>query len=359
MAATSPNGKSRKRWIVPVAAVALVAVVAAYVAAHSGKREIVLSGVVDANEVVVTPPVQARIDSLWVEEGSEVRAGDPVATLDRSELAAQAAAAGATAASVRAQLEQASASARETAGETAGQVAAAEARVASTRAEVARQQAELQRQRQDMERTRALVGAGAVAQADLDRAVTALRVQEQVVVAAREAQRAAEADARRMQAGTLATAAARGGVAATGARLRSAQADSAAAGARLGYAELRAPVSGFVQVLVARRGELVGPGAPVAVIVDADHPWVRVAAPESDAGAVAVGDSLEVRLASGQSMRGRVISKSVEGEFATQHDVSAQKRDVRAVAFRVAIANPRRAIVPGMTAFVVLPTERP
>ena len=44
--------------------------------------------------------------------------------------------------------------------------------------------------------------------------------------------------------------------------------------------------------------------------------------------------------------------------LATQHDVSASKRDIRAVAFRVAIANPRHAIVPGTTASVVLPTVR-
>ena len=48
----------------------------------------------------------------------------------------------------------------------------------------------------------------------------------------------------------------------------------------------------------------------------------------------------------------------MEGEFATQRDVSASKRDIRAVAFRVAIANPHNAIVPGTTASVVLPTVR-
>jgi Cu(I)/Ag(I) efflux system membrane fusion protein len=113
-----------------------------------------------------------------------------------------------------------------------------------------------------------------------------------------------------------------------------------------------------VQVLVARRGELVGPGSPVAVIIDPDHPWVRVAAPESAAGAVAVGDSVEVRFPSGFKTWGRVISKSAVGEFATQHDVSVSKRDIRAVGFRVSIPNPRRAIVPGMTAEVLLPTVR-
>ena len=75
-------------------------------------------------------------------------------------------------------------------------------------------------------------------------------------------------------------------------------------------------------------------------------------------GAVAVGDSLEVRLASGETLRGRVISKGAEGEFATQHDVSRSKRDIRAIALRVAIPNPKHTIVPGMTVSVVLTTRR-
>ena len=319
---------------------------------------IMLVGIVDADEVVVTPPVQARLDSLWIDEGSEVKAGQQLATLDRSALSAQAASAGAATASVRAQLNEASINARQTEGEVAGSLAAARARLASAKADVTRQEVELDRLRNDANRANSLAKSGGVSPADVERANAALHVQDQMVAAAREGLRAAEADVHRAESSALAAPAAKGNVVAAQARLRGAQADSAYAGARLAYTELRAPVSGVVQVLVARRGELVGPGAPVAIIVNSDHPWVRVSAPESDAGAVAVGDSLEVRFPSGESVRGRVISKSAEGEFATQHDVSASKRDIRAVAFRVAIPNPKRTIVAGMTASVILPTRR-
>jgi HlyD family secretion protein len=348
----------RKRNLTLGAGILLLAlVVAAFV--RSRPRDLVLIGVVDANEIVVTPTVQARLDSLWVEEGSEVKAGQPIASLDRGELAAQAEAAGASAASLRAQLAQVSMSARQTAGEAEGAVAGARARLAGSRAEVARQEAELVRAQADAGRAAKLAAGGGMSPQELERATTALHVQEQMVTAAHESLRAAEADVRRAEAGELAVRAARGGVAASQARLLGARADSVAASMRLGYTELRAPASGIVQVLTARRGELVGPGTPVAIIVLPDQLWVRVAAPESDAGAVAVGDSLEVRFPSGATTRGRVISKSAEGEFATQHDVSASKRDIRAVAFRVAIANPKRTIIPGMTASVVLPTVRP
>src|SRR6476661_3379366 len=134
----------RKRTLILVGGILLLALgVGAFV--RSRPHDLILIGVVDANEIVVTPPVQARLDSLWVEEGSEVKAGQPIASLDRGELAAQANAAGASAASLRAQVEQASLSARQTAGEAAGAVAAARARVASAQADVTRQAAELTR----------------------------------------------------------------------------------------------------------------------------------------------------------------------------------------------------------------------
>ena len=322
---------------------------------RSRPHDLVLIGVVDADETVVTPPVQARVDSLWVEEGSEVTAGQTLATLDRGELAAQAQSADASAASIRAQVDQAAMSAMQSAGETESAVAGARARLASARADQTRQDAELTRLRAEAGRATTMAQSGGISPSELERATTSLRVQEQMLTAATQSLRAAEADVRRAEAGELGARAARGTVAATRARLRGAQADSAVASARLGYTELRSPVNGVVQVLAARRGELVGPGSPVAVIVNTDRAWVRVAAPESEAGGVAVGDSLEVRFPSGATTKGRVISKSAEGEFATQHDVSASKRDIRAVAFRVAIANPRHVVVPGMTASVVLP----
>src|SRR4051812_7708490 len=231
--------------------------------ARSRPHDLVLIGVVDADETVVTPPVSARVDSLLVEEGSEVKAGQTLATLDRGELAAQAQAAGASAASIRAQLDQSAVLARQTAGETEGAVESARARLAAAHADVTRQEAELSRLRTESGRATTLAASGGISPSELERATTALHVQEQMLAAAIQSLRAAEADVRRAEAGGLAASAARGSVASTRARLQGAQADSVAASARLGYTELRAPVNGVVQVLAARRGELVGPGAPV------------------------------------------------------------------------------------------------
>lgn len=348
--------KSRRIVVTVLAVVVLAAVTIALV--NGRTHNLVLIGVVDANDVVVTPRVQARLDSLLVDEGSEVKAGQLIARLESSELAAQAASVAASASGAVAQLSESRSSALQVTGTTEATLAAARSRLASAKATLAREQAQLTQDSAEAARAQMVARSGGLAPADVDRVNNAFHAQQAIVVARREEVGAAEADLSSAAQGTHAVAAAKSAVATTEARVRGARADSLAAATRLNYAELRSPVSGIVQVLAARRGELVGPGSPVAVIVDPEHLWVRVAAPETDAGAVAVGDSLDVRLASGEMLRGRVISKGAEGEFATQHDVSSSKRDIRAIALRVAIPNPRRTLVPGMTVTVVLPTKR-
>jgi HlyD family secretion protein len=347
----------RKRTLLGIVAVVVIAAISLAVAANR-HRDLVLIGVIDANDVVVTPRVQARLDSLFVDEGSEVKAGQLIASLESSELAAQAASVAAAASSAAAQLNESRSSALQVTGSTEAAVSGARARLASARAALAREQAQLAQDSADAARTTSLARSGGVSPADVEKATNTLRAQQAVTSARTQEVTAAEADLENAQAGAHAIAAANSQVATTEARVRGARADSLAAMTRLRYAELRAPVSGTVQVLTARRGELVGPGTPVAVIVDPMSLWVRVAIPETDAGTIAVGDSLTVRVASGEELRGRVISKGAEGEFATQRDVSSAKRDIRAVALRVAIPNPRRVLVPGMTAQVLVPPKR-
>jgi HlyD family secretion protein len=346
----------KRRTILIVVTLLVVAAVAT-VAIRGRNRPLELIGVVDANDIVVTPRVQGRLDSLLVQEGTEVKAGQLVASLESSELAAQAASVAASMSGATAQLGESRASALQLTGTTAATLISAQARVASARATLAREHVQLTQDSADATRAAAMLRAGAVAPTEVERVNTAYRSQQSVVAARMQEVSAAEADLASARSGTHAVAAAQSAVANTVARVRGARADSIAAVTRLDYTELRAPVAGIVQVITARRGELVGPGSPVMVIVDPDHIWVRVAAPETDAGSFAVGDSLDVLLSNGEKTRGRVISKGAEGEFATQHDVSTSKRDIRAVTFRVAIANPRRVLVPGMTVQVLLPTK--
>ena len=55
---------------------------------------------------------------------------------------------------------------------------------------------------------------------------------------------------------------------------------------------------------------------------------------------------------------GKVFFKAVEGDFATQRDVSRRKRDIKTIVLKVRLDNPKGAYVPGMTAEVLVSPEQ-
>jgi HlyD family secretion protein len=127
------------------------------------------------------------------------------------------------------------------------------------------------------------------------------------------------------------------------------------AGVRLGYAELRAPIDGIVDVRAARIGEVVTPGQPVVTLINPDDLWVRANVEETYIDRVRVGDKLKVRLPSGDVREGTVFYRGVEAAFATQRDVSRTKRDIKTFEIRLRVDNSDRRLAVGMTAYVELP----
>ena len=152
--------------------------------------------------------------------------------------------------------------------------------------------------------------------------------------------------------------AAKSTVAATEADVKNAIAQKNQAAVRLGYTNVYAPVSGTVSVRAARQGEVVNIGAPIVTIVDLSDTWARAAIPETYADHIGYGDVLRVRLPGGTVMSGKVFFKGVEGDFATQRDVSRRKRDIKTIVLKVRLDNPKGAFVPGMTAEVLVSPEQ-
>jgi multidrug resistance efflux pump len=138
-------------------------------------------------------------------------------------------------------------------------------------------------------------------------------------------------------------------------QLAAAQAQTAKADVRLGYAELHAPVAGIVDVRAARAGEVVSPGQPVLSLVDPDDLWVRADVEESYIDRVRLGDHLRVRLPSDVEVEGTVFYRGVDAGFATQRDVSRIKRDIKTFEVRLRVDNKARRLAVGMTAYVLLP----
>ena len=242
-------------------------------------------------------------------------------------------------------------------GETNSGVANAQARLAAARATLAQAKADLARIQSDSQRMIALAQAGVESDQDRVRAEEQLNAQQAVVVSAQKNVDAAQADLNTAQARLHEQRAAASNVAANQAQVANARAQLAEADTRLGYTKIYAPVSGTVSVRATRQGEVVNPGEPIVTIIDFGDTWVRAEAPETEARFVADGDRLKVRLPAGKPIEGTVIFKAVESDFATQRDVSRRKRDIKTIGLKLKVDNPDGALVPGMTAEVLLPKD--
>jgi len=313
-----------------------------------------LVGIVDANEVVVSPQIDGRMTRLLVDEGSRVVKGDLIAVLDSSELEAQARAAAATIDSLRSQVAATQATSVATRGSTTSNVSNAEAKLASMQAQLVEAEATLQRVESDSRRMIELAKQGVESEQNQVQAEANLKAQQAVVSSLRQQVTAAQADLDSAVANTNQARAAQSTVASTRAQLLNAEAQLKQAEVRLGYTKIYAPVSGTVSVRAALQGEYLNPGQPIVVITDLSDTWVRAAIPETESDHIDLGENLRIKLPGGSISSGKVFFKAPEADFATQRDVSRRKRDIRTIVLKVRLENPNYAYVPGMTADVLV-----
>lgn len=338
--------------------VLFVIALAWYLLSTNHSEDLQLIGTVDANEVVVSSRIPGRIQTLTVDEGDQVQAGQLIATIQSDDLAAARAAAAAAAASEQFKVQGARDTERQTAGSTSSQVSSAEAQLRSAQASLLQAQAQYEHQNADTMRTVQLAKQGIMSQQSSDEQTTALAADKAAVQAARDNVSAAQAALNQAQANTIQALAAAKTVAATRGDYQNAQALLAQAQVTLDYARVISPIAGKVNVRAARQGEVVAAGTPIVTVTDLTQTWVYAPLPETEADAVKLGDKLRVVMPSGATLWGKVIAKSAEGDFATQRDVSRRKRDIETIRLKLLIDNPDEKYVPGMLAEVYIPKDK-
>lgn len=332
-----------------------VLALASYVLTTPHGDAIPLTGIVDGNEVIVSPQITGRIVNLTVDEGSEVKKGQLIAELDPKELEASLDAAKANVASLEAQVREANHNYTWTDDQTDASLKQAEATLTSERAQLDQAKASLWRDQTDFKRMQGLFDAGVESAQDRDHAEATLQVSEANVKSLEESVNAQAAALGVAQANRKQVDVRQSEVATTIAQLEQARASAAETATQLGYTKIYAPIDGVVSVRVAKQGEVVAQGSPIVVVVDVDHLWVRADVEESYIDDVQFGQVLRVRLPSGRVIEGPVFFKGVENDFATQRDVSRTKRDIKTFAIKVSVPNDGRRLFTGMTATVLLP----
>jgi len=346
-----------KKFFIFLGVVVLISAVV-YLAYTPHGNSIPLIGVVDGNEVIISPQIAGRMITLTVDEGSEVKKGQLIAELDPAELQAALAQDEANIGSLEAKVNQSAQTLGWTDQQTTAALSQAKATLTSVSAQLEQARATLELDEVNYKRTIALFDSGVSTAQDRDTASSTLK-------AARANVQSLEDQVKAQQAALAVAEANRRQVAVQQADLASARAQVVQAKAlrdqattQLGYTKVYSPLDGVVSVRVAKQGEMVAQGGPIVVVVDVDHLWVRADVEESYIDAIHFGDTMKVQLPSGDVIEGNVFFKGVESDFATQRDVSRTKRDIKTFAIKVSVPNPRRQLFTGMTATVLLPQPK-
>ena len=318
---------------------------------------LVLTGIVTTHDVVVAPQIGGRLVSVAVKEGDSVTKGQVIAEIDPGELAADRAYYEHSAEGIASQVQESEAALRFQQRQLEDQVKQAEAAIATVVAQQTAASADMERAKVTLERTRELAKSGLAPPQQLDEARTGFEAsQAHVESLARqiEANRAALQLAR---ANAEQLAMRRSQVQTTQHQLAAVGAQKAKADVRLGFTKVMSPVDGFVDVQPARQGEVLQQGQAIVTLINPDDLWVRADIEETYIDRVKIGDTLTLRLPSGEERTGTVFYRRADASYATQRDVSRTKRDIKTFETRLRMDNTDRKLAVGMTVYVMLPLQ--
>ncbi|HTX22180.1 MAG TPA: efflux RND transporter periplasmic adaptor subunit [Candidatus Aquilonibacter sp.] len=284
----------KKRKIVLTILVLAIVAGGVYYALTRPPAEIVLTGIVTTDEVIVSSEIQGRLQELLVKEGNSVTNGELLAVIQPQEQLANVA--------FYASSEQQSA------------------------ADLAQAQADLENARLNFERIQGLYSNKVESVQDYDQMRTAYE-------------------------------AAKAGVESVKEQIQAAAAQKKKAAVQLSYTKIFAPNAGIVDTRVALQGEVVNPGQAIVTLINQDDLWVRADVEESYIDRIHLGDKIQVKLPSGATREGTVFYRGVDADYATQRDVSRTKRDIKTFEIRLRCDNSDRALAVGMTAYITLPLK--
>jgi len=348
-----------KRKIIISILIVVALAVCLYLVFRPGHGDIVLTGIVTTDEVIVAPEIQGRLQQLLVKEGDTVTNGQLVAVIQPQERNAEMQYYTQSAKQSSAQVNQAAADLQFQEEQTSNLIWQSEANLAATQDQVAQAEADSENAALTFKREDDLYKQGVDSVKDFDSARTAYDAVKARVQSLRKQVIAAQAAVALAKSTTEQTAARRAALAASRDQQAASNAQSEKAGVQLGYTLIHAPIDGIVDVRAALQGEVVNPGQGIVTLIDTNNLWVRADVGETYIDSIHLNDTFRVRLPSGAERQGTVFLRRVDADYATQRDVSRSKRDIKTFEVRLRCDNKDGALAVGMTAYVVMPQVKP
>ena len=135
-------------------------------------------------------------------------------------------------------------------------------------------------------------------------------------------------------------------------KLQDAQAACNIAQINFDYAQLKAPVSGWVLLKNIEAGEVVNVGTPVFTLGDIADLWMNVYIGEKEVGRLRLGDPVTIQVDAypNETFEGKVIFISQEAEFTPKNIQTKDERTKLVYRVKVSIRNQDQKLKPGMPA---------
>jgi HlyD family secretion protein len=322
------------------------------------RRELVLTGIVTTDEVIVSSQIEGRVDKLWVKEGDAVTNGQLLALIQPQERKADVEYYSDSAEQSAARVSQAEADLKFQEAQTSNLTWQSEANLSATQEQVAQAEADLENFSLTFKREEGLYKQGVDSVKDYDQARTAYQGAEARVQSLRKQVVAAQAAVALSQSTRDQIASRRAALEGERHQRAGANAQMEKAKIQLSYTDIRAPIGGTVDTRSALEGEVINPGQGIVTLIDPNNLWVRGDVEETYIDRIHLNDKFTVRLPSGAQREGVVFYRGVDADFATQRDVSRTKRDIKTFQIRLRCNNDDRSLATGMTATILLPLDK-
>ena len=287
-----------------------------------------LIGVVHETEIRLAPEISARLASIPVKSGQQVRKGDVLAVLSSPEVAASLEEAKANAELARANLANVEAGVRQEERDTAAQNVA----IAASNVTLAKEQ---------FARVSVLAAKNYASKQQFDEDAAALGEAEASLALAEAALAQSKAGPTKEQQAVAEREVALG--LATVADLE----------AQLAKTTLSSPVDGVARLLVAEPGEAISPGQPVLTLGVGGDRWFSFTIREDRLQGLTIGSKIALRTAAGDHFEAKVTELRPLGEFAVWRAARAVgDHDINSFLLRADPIGPTPKLEPGMTVWI-------
>ncbi|MEK6798606.1 MAG: efflux RND transporter periplasmic adaptor subunit [Planctomycetota bacterium] len=353
--------------------------------AHAGSS--VVTGFLEADQVRAGSRVGGRVANVLVDEGTRVRAGQELYTLDPfdwqerlaqavGQVAAYTAEHTRLASGYRAEEIAQARAKRDQAAATLDKLRAGprerEIRIAREKLKIA--EANLELAQSEYERVERLRAEASAAKTEYDQAVRALKQTRAEVAAAQEELALLEEGTRAEDVAAaqsvLAEAAAAlnllesgfraEDIAKAAAQVQSSQAQEDAIRAQMKELTVTSPCDCVVEAIDLRPGDLVAANAPTVTLLETPRIWLRTYVPQTYLGVLRLDDVVDIRVDSlpERAFRGRVSYIAGEGEFTPRNIQTPDERSKQVFRMKITFEGDVSDLRVGMSADVHLPRRR-